>query len=86
LSVFSAFAFVDEFTAAGVRTRPLRGAWHGKSGSAHYFARPVGAKSIPQLQTAWSLTNGKKTRLGDELFTQLQTIKDGRKAQLLEVA
>ena len=46
----------------------------------------VGSKSIQQLQTAWSLTNGKKTRLGDELFTQLQTIKDSRKAELLEVA
>jgi len=44
------------------------------------------AKTIAQLQTAWSLTNGKKTRLGDELFTQLQTIKDSRKAELLEVA
>jgi hypothetical protein len=31
----------------------------------------LGAKKMAQLQTAWSLTNGKKTRLGDELFTQL---------------
>jgi len=31
---------------------------------------------MAQLQTAWSLTNGKKTRLGEELFTQLQSIKD----------
>ncbi len=40
----------------------------------------VAAKTIGQLQTAWSLTSGKKARLGDELFTQLQTIKDSRKA------
>lgn len=46
----------------------------------------VAAKTIGQLQTAWSLTSGKKTRLGDEHFTQLQTIKDSRKAELLEVA
>jgi hypothetical protein len=46
----------------------------------------LGAKKMAQLQTAWSLTNGKKTRLGDELFTQLQAIKDSRKAELLEVA
>ncbi len=45
-----------------------------------------GAKTIDQLQTAWSLTNGKKTRLGDEFFTQLLTIKDSRKAEFLEVA
>ena len=44
------------------------------------------AKTIAQLQTAWSLTNGKKTRIGEELHTQLQTIKDSRKAELLEVA
>ncbi|MBZ5500562.1 MAG: hypothetical protein LAP85_29580 [Acidobacteriia bacterium] len=46
----------------------------------------VAAKTIAQLQTGWSLTGGKKTRLGDELFTQLQAIKDSRKAELLEVA
>jgi len=46
----------------------------------------VGAKTIAQLQTGWSLTSGKKTRLGDEFFTQLQSIKDSRKAELLEVA
>jgi hypothetical protein len=44
------------------------------------------AKTIAQLQTAWSLTNGKKTRLGEELHSQLQAIKDSRKAELLEVA
>src|SRR5512136_2850188 len=46
----------------------------------------IAANSIAQLQIAWSLTGGKKTRLGDEFFTQLQTIKDSRKAELLEVA
>jgi hypothetical protein len=46
----------------------------------------VGARSKEQLQTAWSLTNGKKTRLGDDYLTQLQAIKDSRKAELWEVA
>ena len=46
----------------------------------------MGAKTIAQLQTAWSLTNGKKTRLGEEFHTQLLAIKDSRKAELLEVA
>lgn len=46
----------------------------------------VGAKSKEQLQTAWSLTNGKKTRLGDEFMTQLLAVKDSRKAELWEVA
>ena len=46
----------------------------------------LAAKTLPQLQAAWSRTSGTKSRLGDELFTQLQTIKDSRKAGLLEVA
>ncbi len=35
-----------------------------------------------QLRSAWSLTNGKKGKLG-ELYDQLVTIKDTRKAELL---
>ena len=46
----------------------------------------LGARAISQLRAAWSLTHGKKTRLGDELFGQLLAIKDSRKAELLEVA
>jgi hypothetical protein len=46
----------------------------------------LAAKTLAQLQAAWSRTSGRKPRLGDELFTQLQTIKDSRKAGLLEVA
>ena len=46
----------------------------------------LAAKTLSQLQAAWSRTSGRKPRLGDELFTQLQTIKDSRKAGLLEVA
>jgi hypothetical protein len=44
------------------------------------------AKSIPQLQEAWKLTSGKMTRLGERFLTQLQAIKDSRKAELREVA
>jgi hypothetical protein len=44
------------------------------------------AQTVEQLQTAWSLTNGKKTRLGDDKFTQLQTIKDARKAKFVGAA
>ena len=46
----------------------------------------LAAKTLAQLQAAWSRTSGRKPRLGDELFSQLQTIKDSRKAGLLEVA
>lgn len=46
----------------------------------------VNAKSGDELKTAWSLTNGKKGKLGD-YFEQLQTIKDARKTEILgEVA
>jgi len=43
--------------------------------------------SVAELKTAWSLTSGKKTKLGDDLFTQLETLKDARKLEVLgEVA
>lgn len=46
----------------------------------------VNAKNPDELKSAWSLTSGKKGKLG-ELFDQLATIKDTRKAELLgEVA
>lgn len=47
----------------------------------------VNAKNKEELKAAWSLTTGKKGKLGDELHDQLATIKDTRKAELLaEVA
>ncbi|RPH38326.1 hypothetical protein EHM92_00145 [bacterium] len=45
----------------------------------------LNAKDESQLKTAWALTNGKKGKLGD-LFDQLQTMKDSRKAELREAA
>jgi hypothetical protein len=45
----------------------------------------VNAKSGDELKSAWSLTNGKKGKLG-ELYDQLMTIKDTRKTELMEVA
>jgi hypothetical protein len=52
----------------------------------HIRTALVNAKSSEELKTAWSLTSGKKGKLG-ELFEQLQTIKDTRKTEILgEVA
>ena len=46
----------------------------------------VTSKSADELKAAWSMTSGKKTKLGD-FHDQLMTIKDTRKAELLgEVA
>lgn len=46
----------------------------------------VTANTPEALRSAWSLTQGKKAKLGD-LFAELETIKDGRKAELIrEVA
>jgi hypothetical protein len=42
----------------------------------------VNAKSAEELRTAWSLTTGKKGKLG-ELYEQLSVIKDTRKTELL---
>jgi hypothetical protein len=45
----------------------------------------VNSKNADELKSAWSLTSGKKGKLG-ELFDQLQTIKDTRKTEILGVA
>jgi hypothetical protein len=44
------------------------------------------ASTVEQLSAAWSLTKGKKTKLGDELFGNLTTAKDTRKNELMGVA
>lgn len=46
----------------------------------------VTARTADELRAAWSLTTGKKSKLGDA-FTDLEALKDGRKAELIrEVA
>jgi|SRR5581483_7552475 len=42
-----------------------------------------GAKNLDQLKTAWDLTKGKKTKLGDT-YEQLNTLKEARKAEMLQ--
>jgi hypothetical protein len=44
------------------------------------------ADNVTKLRSAWDLTKGKKTRLGDELFETLSTIKDTRKAEILKMS
>lgn len=46
----------------------------------------IGAQTADALKTAWSLTKGKKGFLGEELYSQLETIKDTRKSELMGVA
>lgn len=41
------------------------------------------ARTVDDLKVAWDLTKGKKTKLGD-LFSQLETIKESRKAELMQ--
>ena len=41
------------------------------------------AKAHVALKAAWDLTKGKKGKLGDELYEQLSTIKDTRKAEIV---
>lgn len=43
------------------------------------------AENVDQLKAAWSLTSGKKTKLGP-FFEQLATIKDARKAEMIQMA
>lgn len=39
-----------------------------------------------ELKAAWSLTGGKKTKLGEEFFSQLETAKNARKVEFTEAA
>lgn len=43
------------------------------------------AKNMESLKVAWSLTKGKKTKLGDENMTKLDSEKEARKTELLGV-
>lgn len=40
------------------------------------------ARTLAELKAAWDLTRGKKTKLGEEFFSQLETAKETRKAEL----
>lgn len=42
------------------------------------------ARNVDELKAAWSLTTGKKTKLGD-LFEQLASTKDTRKVELMKL-
>lgn len=44
------------------------------------------ANSAGELKAAWSLTGGKKTKLGEELFSQLEIAKNARKSEFIEQA
>lgn len=46
----------------------------------------LGAQTIDALKAAWSLTTGKKTKLGDDAFGSLEALKDARKVELLKAA
>ncbi len=44
----------------------------------------INARTVDELKSAWDLTKGKKTKLGPGLFDQLESAKDGRKAEVLK--
>lgn len=41
------------------------------------------ARTLEELKTSWDLTKGKKTKLGEEFHSQLETIKETRKAEVV---
>lgn len=45
-----------------------------------------GAKNLTELKSAWDLTKGKKTKLGDDFYDKLESLKDSRKVKLVEAA
>lgn len=46
----------------------------------------LASRTTDELKTAWSLTKGKKGFLGEELHSNLETVKDTRKTELIGVA
>lgn len=44
------------------------------------------ARTLEELKSAWELTKGKKTRLGEELHSQLETAKETAKAEMMRGA
>jgi hypothetical protein len=44
------------------------------------------ARNQTELKAAWALTSGKKNKLGDEFFSQLETAKNARKVEFLQEA
>lgn len=54
--------------------------------AAQIKAAILAANSIDALKSAWSLTTGKKTRLGEEAFAALEALKDSRKVELVKAA
>jgi len=54
--------------------------------AAQIKAAMVQAATLDALKAAWSLTNGKKTKLGEDAYGALEALKDARKAELLRAA
>jgi len=46
----------------------------------------LSAQNIAELKTAWSLTNGKRTKLGEEFISKLETIKNTQRTTFVEAA
>lgn len=46
----------------------------------------LASKSLDTLRGAWDLTKGKKGKLGDDLYTKLENLKDSQKAELMGAA
>lgn len=43
-----------------------------------------GSRTLDELKAAWELTTGKKKKLGEDFFSQLETAKDSAKVALVE--
>lgn len=41
------------------------------------------ARNVAELKSAWDLTKGKKTKLGEEFYSQLETLKETSKAEMM---
>lgn len=83
---FGSLEDAAEKDAAGLEAQEQKARDERKALFEQIKAAISSSRDLAQLKTAWSLTNGKKTKLGEEMFGQLEAIKDAQKISMMEAA
>ncbi len=77
---------IAERDAAAQETQAQKVASERESLFAQILTAITNAKSVGELRTAWDLTKGKKTKLGEELMAKLETAKEAKKADMMRLS
>ncbi len=77
---------IAERDAAAQETQAQRAAGERESLFGQIMKAVNDAGTVQSLRTAWDLTKGKKTKLGDDFMAKLESAKEAKKADLMRVA